>query len=237
MQIVSLFCYHGERNIIRPLVDYSVEDQLSELGWDESEYRDLSHSCRFVWISLVEQPKPLTKSGEYFVSLTYSILMWDTAWKALHPKLEQVLWESTIERGDEETWERQLVCSGRVTTVLFNIGATYPGVFGPIATALQARTAPASVLVARCWNRLVLTAFPNMNDTLEWPFMKLFAYGEYNQQETNGLLQARLNQIGSEATKWIEQVVSDLSSLLQKGQRKKKTEDRVLLTVSNYLVC
>ncbi|KAF8604482.1 hypothetical protein BDV93DRAFT_104735 [Ceratobasidium sp. AG-I] len=156
-----------------------------------------------------------------------------SAWKALRPKLEFILNESSDQVICEESWERQLTCSRRLTDLLFNLGRILPNALSPIATALEVNAVPASVIVARIWNKLVLTAFPNLDDALKWPCMKKFVYGEYSRQGTEDRFMARLDQIPAEVQKWDKQVIADLTLLFQKGQEAKSEVDSVPLTVGN----
>lgn len=114
------------------------------------------------------------------------------------------------------------------------MGIILPGALAPVATALGVKTAPASVMVARIWNRLFLTAFPNLDDALKWPCMKKFICGEYSGQETEERFIARINPILAEIKKWEIQVIANLTSKLQKGQETKPEEDSVSLTASLY---
>ncbi|KAG8689627.1 hypothetical protein FRC08_010844 [Ceratobasidium sp. 394] len=79
--------------------------------------------------------------------------------------------------------------------------------------------------------RVVLTPFPNIEDGLKWDFMGLFRNAEYGINRTEQLLASVLDRIHTGVPRWIDQVEQDLTRVLSKGQRAKRSGNDPVLMV------
>ncbi|KAG8692272.1 hypothetical protein FRC08_009881 [Ceratobasidium sp. 394] len=117
--------------IIRERKNMIAAKAVPQLVRSLSELDGIHPSVYVEWKTLVEQPRPLTES----------------TWKALRPKLKDILWESDDWNLAESDARMQQMCFERLSELLIEIGGEHD-LFKAIAITLGVDAVPTSAPVA-----------------------------------------------------------------------------------------